>query len=116
MKKTEKAILLSILVFPGSGHLFLKRYVLGSLLIIVALISSYFVISEMIISALDLADKIKRGEVPPDIFLIKELLLKKASGGEFQLINMSVNVLICVWLIGILDSFRIVKSINKRKV
>lgn len=36
MKKTEKSFLLSIVVFPSSGHILLKRCLFGFSLILIA--------------------------------------------------------------------------------
>ena len=110
MKKTGQAVLLSALVFPGSGHFFLKRYIVGSLLASGALVATYFLVSGMINKALELANKIKSGEIQPDISVITELLSRQSVGGEFQLMNTAVNFLIIVWLVGIADSYRIARQ------
>jgi len=112
MKKIGQAVLLSALVFPGSGHFFLKRYIVGSMLFSVAIAATYFIVSGMINKALELANKIKSGEIQPDISVITELLLRQSIGGEFQLINIAVNSLIIVWLIGIADSYRIGRQLD----
>ena len=90
MKKTEKAFLLSVLVFPGTGHVLLKRYIAGFSLII-----------------MEIADKIKSGEPSPDLSVILELLSHQSASAEVQSINTSMVVLLVAWLVGVVDSYRV---------
>jgi len=113
MKKPEKAFLLSVLVFPGFGHVLLKRYLTGFSLIIIASIASYFLISGVISQALEIADKIKSGEIYPDLSAILELVSHSSTSSEFQSTNMAMVVLLVVWLVGIADSYRIGWYLNK---
>ena len=113
MKKIEKAFLLSVLVFPGSGHILLKRYLTGFSLIIIASIASYFLIYGVINQALEIADKIKSGELYPDLSVILELVSHQSVSTEVQSINTSMVVLLVAWLVGIVDSYRIGKYQNK---
>lgn len=113
MKKTEKAILLSIFLFPGAGHVLLKRYLTGFFLIIIASIASYFLIYGVIGQALEIADKIKTGELYPDLSVILELVSHQSESVEFQSINTATIVLMAVWLVGIVDLYRIVWQQNK---
>lgn len=110
MKKNNKAIILSLLIFPGSGHLFLKRYIFGALLMGIASVATYFVVSGVISTALDLANKISSGEVSPDIFTLTALLTQQSVAGQFQFINFATHILLAVWLVGIIDTFRIIKQ------
>lgn len=110
MEKEKKAMVLSALVFPGSGQLFLKRYVLGALLISIALVATYFLISGMITVALDVADNIRRGIISPDIFAISDVLLQQLAEEKINNTGIAANILIVVWLVGIVDSFSSLKS------
>lgn len=114
MKKTDQAVLLSALIFPGSGHFFLKRYFVGLLLGSIALVASYFLISGMITKALELADKIKGGEIPPNIAVIIELLSQQTAGDELRTLNTALIILLVVWLVGIVDSYRIGRQLDNR--
>lgn len=107
MKKSEKAFLLSALVFPGTGHVLLKRYVAGFSLIIIALAASYFLIYSLVNQALEIADKIKSGETSPNLSVIFELLSHQSASAEVQSINTSMVVLLVAWLVGVVDSYRV---------
>lgn len=101
-----KAALLSAFVFPGVGHVYLKRYIPGGLLAGTAFIALYFLISEMVERALQIVDKIQNGEIQPDVAVITELVSKQPMGNEAQLMSIATAVLIIAWLIGIVDSYR----------
>ncbi len=107
MKKSTKAALLSAFVFPGVGHIFLKRYIPGAVLAVAAFMALYVLISNVVDKALQIADKIQRGEIQPDIAVITELVSKQPTGTEAQLINIATAILIISWLIGIADSYRV---------
>jgi len=107
MNRSMKAALLSAFVFPGVGHVYLKRYISGTLLAGTALIALYFAITAAVERALQIVDKIQSGEIQPDVAVITELVTKQATGADAKLINIATAVLIITWLIGIVDSYRV---------
>lgn len=106
MKTSTKAVLLSALVIPGTGHLLLKRYVTATLLISLSLASLYYLISKSVEAAMQIVDKIQNGEVSPDIASIMDLVSKQSGGAEMQWANVATAVLVICWIIGIIDSYR----------
>jgi len=107
MNRSMKSALLSAFVFPGVGHVYLKRYIAGALLAATASISLYFIVSTAVERALQIADKIQSGEIQPDIAVITELVAKQAPGTEAQSVTIATAVLIIAWLIGIVDAYRV---------
>jgi hypothetical protein len=107
MKKSTKAVLLSALVFPGTGHLFLKKYLFGTLLIGSVLIAFYFLVTRAIEQAQHIVELIQSGEVQPDIASVTELITKSPTGSEGQLLNIATAALVIAWLVGIFDSYRV---------
>ena len=107
MKKSTKAVLLSALVFPGTGHLFLKKYLSGTLLIGAILVAFYFLVTKAVEKAQHIADLITSGEIQPDIASLTEMITKTPTGSEGQLLSIASTTLIVAWLIGILDSYRV---------
>ncbi len=101
------AALLSAFVFPGAGHFFLKKHITGTVLAGAAFVSLFFVISKTIERALQITEKIQRGEVQLDVAAITELVLKQPTGTEAQLLSIASAILIISWLIGIVDSYRV---------
>ena len=107
MNKSTKAALLSALVFPGAGHLFLKKYLAGAGLAIAALGSLSLILADLIERALQVAAQIRTGEVPLEVAAIIELLTRQPTGGAAQLLNYAWMVLIFSWLLGVVDAYRV---------
>ena len=108
MKKTTLTPLLSLLVFPGVGHLYLKKYAIGLGLIISF---SYLLISlivEIRESTKDIIDGILTGDIPMDIPLISKML------ADNQSLNSSLSIisylLLFIWLFSAYDAYRISKK------
>jgi hypothetical protein len=116
MTTSIKAALLSALVFPGSGHFFLKKHVRGIILTSATIASLYFLISGLVEKALNIADKIQRGEVLLDVAAITELVSAQPAGSEMQIITVASYALLIVWFIGIVDAYRIGHIQHKAKV
>jgi TM2 domain-containing membrane protein YozV len=107
MNKSVKVALLSAFVFPGVGHFYLKKHLVGSLLAGAAFAAIYLVVSKALELAVQIADKIQSGEVQLDVAAITELLLRQPTGAEAQLLNVASSVFIICWLIGMIDSYRV---------
>ena len=105
MKPSIKAALLSGLVFPGVGHLYLRRYLRGVLLAAGAAASSYFLVSVALNSAFDIAGQIQSGVVPLNAESVSALVAK-ASQGSQQSTDIATAILFALWIVGIVDSFR----------
>jgi hypothetical protein len=110
MRKSIKVILLSALVLPGAGHFLLKRYLAGMVLAGTALVCFYFIISEILQRALEISDKIQRGEIQPDVTAISDLLSHQPVSDNAHLINIAWTILIITWLTGIVDSYRVAQK------
>jgi len=107
MTRSIKAALLSGLVFPGAGHMILKQYLRGSILMLSALIAVSVIVTKAINQALTIVDKINTGEIPIEAGAITELVSKSSSGAEGSMLNIAVLVVGACWLIGIIDSYRL---------
>ena len=115
MKKSTKAALLSAFIFPGLGHIFLKKYIPGFVLVGFSITCIYYLISKTMEHALQIVDKIQSGSVPLDATAIADLAAKQSTGAESLLLNIaSVAILIC-WIIGIIDSYRVGSMQDKSK-
>jgi hypothetical protein len=102
-----KAALLSALVFPGSGHFYLKKNMIGTVLAVAALASLYLLVSNAVERALSITEEIQSGAVPLDVVAITELITRQLGGTEGQVLNFASAVLLISWLIGIVDSYRV---------
>jgi hypothetical protein len=106
MTRSMKAALLSAFVFPGLGHIYLKRRVRGLLLAGVALAALVLVISNALDTALQLSDAILSGELQPDSTSIAAALAAQPTDTDALLVNGAYAALIITWLLGILDAWR----------
>jgi len=102
--------LLSGLIFPGIGHMVLKQYLRGSVLMLVALIAVSLVVRAAIKRALIVVDRINSGEIPIETRAITEAIANSTSGTESLTVKISVIILGVCWLIGIIDSYRLGKA------
>lgn len=107
MNKSTKAVLLSLLVLPGAGHIFLKNYFLGFLLASISFLGAYYLLSVALDMAYEISEKVKLGKIQPDIVAISELLSKQLNTVDTQLFNMVMTTIVICWLVGIIDSYRI---------
>ena len=109
MKRSTKAALLSALVFPGVGHMYLKKYISGVILMSASFIGIYLMIAKTIESALQIVAQIQNGSVEPDIAAIMEVVSKQPieTGIGVYLIDIATAVFFICWIIGIIDSYRV---------
>lgn len=105
MKRSTKAALLSGLVFPGVGHLYLKRWTVGILLFGIAAAASWYIGAIVMDTASAIAEKIQSGTVTPDVATITRLVAEQSSGTE-QATNFARIVWLACWVIGVVGSYR----------
>ena len=113
MKKSSKAALLSGLVFPGIGHMVLKQYLRGSVLMLSALVALSVIVTRIFQQALTIVDRINSGDIPIETGAISESVSNSTSGAESLVETAAVIVLGACWLIGIIDSYRLCAAQEK---
>jgi TM2 domain-containing membrane protein YozV len=104
MKKATKAALLSGLVFPGLGHLYLKRWLTGALLAGVAAYAVYTIASVVLRVTRDVTRQIESGAVPADIETLTQLVAQQLSGSE-QATSFASTVLMGCWVVGLVGAY-----------
>jgi hypothetical protein len=107
MTRSTKVALLSGLIFPGIGHMVLKQYLRGSVLMLSALAAFSVIVTRVFQRALTIVDRINSGDVPVEKGAIAELVSYSTSGAGNCIENAAVIVLGVCWLIGIIDSYRL---------
>ncbi len=110
MKKSTKAALYSGLIFPGLGHMILKQYLRGSVLILASLIALSVIVKVAVGRALAIVDSIESGEATIGTGGITELAANSMSGADNSTANYALIFLGACWLIGIIDSYRVGKT------
>lgn len=114
MSKSMKAALFSALVFPGSGHLYLKRYVVGFLLVVVSVVALYVLVSTALEVAQVVSAEMLNGDIPLDTESISEEISRQEASKGSPLAAISSYLLLFCWLGGIVDSFRLGRLEDRR--
>lgn len=109
MKGSVKAALISGLVFPGLGHLVLRKYIVGLVLLCLAGWSSFALISATIDIAHQTIEEIERSGMVIGPDLIAQLLARSPQNIE-QTTRVPVCLFIACWIVGVVDSYRIGKK------
>ncbi len=106
MKKSTKAVLLSALVFPGIGHIYLKKYTAGAFLAGSSFAAIYYLITKVMERAFEISEKVQSGDVPLDVEVITDLVSQQSTGADAQIMNIATTALVVFWVIGIVGSYR----------
>lgn len=107
MKRSTKAALLSGLIFPGIGHLFLRHYVRGTVLALAALLATSIIVSSAYQQALAIVARIESGDIPLDPVAIAAMASNSSAGSNGFVETAALIVLLASWLLGIIDSCRL---------
>ncbi len=113
MKRSTKAVLLSAFVFPGIGHLYLKKFVIGILLSVGAATATYFIVSNAVSKALEIAKKIQSERLSLDVNAIAKLVSEQSPGTVGSSLSISTIALVVFWIVGIVDSYRLGRLVEK---
>ena len=103
VRQSTRALLLNTLVFPGTGHLVLQYRVIGYSLIAAATVATITIFYYVMNSALQVVESVTSGEVPPDFFVIRKLVIQQQAAADTSTLNFALLVLVVSWLVGIID-------------
>ena len=106
LSKRHLALLLSALVFPGSGHFVLKRKARGCLFLVPALIALVIVLRQIMARLDQLMAQIDSGALPLDVQLIAEKV-DALSANDGPAMTVAVGVLVACWIGSLVDTFLI---------
>ena len=107
MKKSLKAVLFSAFVFPGGGHLYLRKYTQAAVLILVSVACVGVLLFVAMQKAQQISDKILAGEIPLDLTSITAEVSNQVAAGGTQMADIATYLLLTCWLVGIVDSYRL---------
>jgi TM2 domain-containing membrane protein YozV len=108
MKVSYKAALISAFVFPGTGHLYLKRYGRGLAIICLAFAGFGYVIWSTTVSALNRMDDVMvkmQGGSTNLQGLLDMAGSKPLTADPHD--NVVFYMMICLWIFAIIDAYRI---------
>ena len=105
MKPSLRAALLNAFIFPGAGHIHLKRAARGCLFLLPALVAALYFLNALMERAGEIADQITSGRMPLDPALIAARL--EGASAYSPLMTASVYVLVGCWAAAIVDGYLI---------
>ena len=108
MNNALKAALLSGLVFPGMGQIFLKSYTRAAVIIIAVLAGLAIIIVEAVQLGLAIMEKIASEGGAMDMETISDAARQAVT--SFLTMNLGFLVIILFWIIGTVDAYRIGKK------
>ncbi|PLY39496.1 hypothetical protein CSZ94_26020 [Janthinobacterium sp. ROICE36] len=104
--KRTQALLLSALVFPGSGHFLLGRKTRGCLFLVPALVALVLVLRQMMARMDQVMAQIDSGALPLDVQLIMEKV-ERLSANDGPAMTLAVGVLVACWIGSLIDTMLI---------
>ncbi|MES2152052.1 MAG: hypothetical protein V4508_19920 [Pseudomonadota bacterium] len=104
MDRSLKAALLSALVFPGAGQLYLRRYVPAAAFVLVALAPLWYLSDLVLARATSIVDQVLSGALAPDAALIASQI-EHQSGAEGLLPTLAGWLLLACWVVSIADAW-----------
>jgi hypothetical protein len=116
MKRATKAALISGLVFPGTGHLYLKKYLVGSLLFIVAFICVYDITITAMQTAQQIVDQIQQSNGQANLNELLEQASKQSAQDANQYSGLSSTLFALFWFGGIIDAYRLGRQQDKNNL
>jgi hypothetical protein len=104
MQRSTKAALLSGLVFPGVGQIYLKRHLRACLFLVPALAAVLYFSGEVLEPVLTIAREIERGAMAFDPLAIEERLRQNGQAAS-PAINLAALVMLVAWIGSIVDAW-----------
>lgn len=110
MSRSTNAALLSALVVPGAGHLYLKRYLRGIALIVTSLACLWVFLERAMQQASIVLERLASEGGALDAGRIADLVTQTSNGSASLAVTVASLVLAACWVIGIVDAYRLGKS------
>lgn len=110
MNKAIKAALLSALLFPGLGQMYLKRYARGLIPMVLILVSLGLWIVDATVRALREIDKmqIQGGLIDPNV--VASRAAAASASGEWYSPLLLPMIIVC-WLLSVIDAYMLGKRV-----
>lgn len=104
MQRSTKAVLLSAIVFPGAGQLYLGRYLRACLFLVPALCAVLYFASAVLEPLMAIALQVQNGSMPLDPLAI-EARLHQDGQVVSPLVNLAALVMMVAWVGGAVDAW-----------
>lgn len=115
MSRSTNAVLLSALVLPGAGHLYLKHYPRGIALIVISLACLGILVERAVQQASIVLEKLASEGDAVDPGRLADLVAQASNGPGSLVVTVASLVLAGCWMIGVVDAYRLGKGRQGRK-
>lgn len=109
MSRSTTAVVLSALILPGAGHLYLKQPGRGMALIAVSLTCLWIIIAQAMQQASAVLAQLETDGIVPDAGQLADLVSHASNHSESSNVMMATLALTGCWLFGIIDAYRLGK-------
>lgn len=114
MSRSTTAVLLSALVLPGAGHLYLKHYPRGLALIAISLACLWIFVDRAMQQASIVLDQVASEGGAVDVGQLSDLVTQTSNGAGSLVVTAASLVLAGCWVIGVVDAYRIARNQQNR--
>ena len=115
MSRSTNAVLLSALVLPGAGHLYLKHYLRGTGLIVTSLACLGVLAERAVQQASIVLEKLAAEGDAVDPGRLADLVAQASNGPGSLVVTVASLALAGCWVIGIVDAYRLGKDQQGKK-
>jgi hypothetical protein len=109
MKTAIKAALLSALIFPGVGQMYLRRYARGLIPMVLTLAGLGVWIAQATVGALQEIEKMQRQGVLVDLNAVANRAAASSASGDWYAPLIVPMIVVC-WLFSVIDAYRLGKG------
>ncbi len=114
MQNATIAAILSAFLFPGSGHLMLKRKAMGWALVGLSLVPTCYLIYSISLTVIKLFTLIEKQILVPDLGVMAGYLWDHPFGDNPEMSYYALGFAILLWLFAIVDAYRIGYQLDER--
>jgi hypothetical protein len=107
MNNSLKGALWSGLMFPGLGHVILKHYKRGIILMFTVFASMVVIVLTAVQHALFILEKIQLEGGVIDLKTITDAAARASSTSDSFIYNLGLLLIVICWIFGIVDAYRI---------
>jgi len=110
MSRSTNAVLLSALVLPGAGHLYLKHFGRGIALIAISLACLWIFVDRVMQQVSTVLEKLESDGGALDAGQISALVSQTSTGSGNTVVTVATLVLAGCWVVGVVDTYRLGKA------
>jgi hypothetical protein len=105
-----KALLLSALVFPGAGHMYLKRRRTAAVLFVITLICLWIIVGNAYHQAITIINQLQAQGLAIDTLRIAEISVQVTTNSTGASSSLALFALLACWIFAIVDCYRLAKK------